>query len=157
MGPLMARVEWAVLCDLAYFDAYRNLCVIGVQTQSPVPTLSAGTRRFAIAARVLGLRPRPDVAVSVSTPDGRLNATTWCERIEVEAAGDYMLVRLGGAPLVQEGIYRFEVAVDAPESVSIDMPVVVAALRRESQSNDNCLGAPHSASSTRGRNHAGLV
>ena len=33
----MARVEWAVLCDLAYFDAYRNLCVIGVQTQARFP------------------------------------------------------------------------------------------------------------------------
>jgi hypothetical protein len=153
----MRRVEWAVLCDLAYFDAYRNLCVIGVQTQSPVPTLSAGTRRFAIAARVPGLRPCPAVVVSVFTPDSHLSASTWCERIDVEAVGDYVLVRLGGAPLMQEGIYRFEVSVDAPESVSIDIPVVVAALQRHSQSSETGLGEPDSASSTRGRNHAGLV
>jgi hypothetical protein len=154
----MARVDWAFLCDLAYFDAYRNLCVIGVQTQSPVPTLPAGTRRFAIAARVVGLRPRPDVAVSVSTPDSRLNATVWCERVEVEAVGDYLLVRLAGAPLVQEGIYRFEVTVNARESASIDIPVVVAALPRHSPLNDTRLGESDPASSSpRGRNHAGLV
>jgi hypothetical protein len=72
----MACVEWALLCDLAYFDAYRNLCLFGVRTQAPVPTLPAGTRRFAIAARVVGLQPHPDVTVSVSTPDSRLNAKT---------------------------------------------------------------------------------
>jgi hypothetical protein len=154
----MARVDWAFLCDLAYFDAYRNLCVIGVQTQSPVPTLSLGTRRFAIVARVVGLRPRPDVGVSVSTPDSGLNATTWCERVEVEAVGDILLVRLGGAPLVQEGIYRFEVAVNAREPVSIDIPVVVAALQRHSLLDGTRLGESDSASSSsRGRNHAGLV
>jgi hypothetical protein len=131
----MAKVEWALLCDLAYFDAYRNLCVIGAQTQAPVPTLPAGTRRCAIASRVVGLRPQPDVAVAVATPDSRLNATTWCERIEVEAVGDYLIVRLRGAPLVQEGIYRFEVSVDARESASIDIPVVVVALPGRAQSN----------------------
>jgi hypothetical protein len=157
LEPLMARVEWALLCDLAYFDAYRNLCMIGVQTQAPVPTLAAGSRRLAIAARVVELRPRPDVAVSVSTPDGRLNAKAWCERIQVEAVGDYVVISLGGVPLMQEGIYRFEVSLDAWESASIDMPVVVGALQRHSESNDTRLSRSDSASSSRGRNHAGLV
>ena len=64
----MLRIDWALLCDLAYFDAYRNLCLIGVQTQ-PVPTFPIGTRRFAVAARVQGLRPQPTVSVSIWTPD----------------------------------------------------------------------------------------
>ena len=152
----MARVEWALLCDLAYFDAYRHLCLFGVQTQAPVPTLPAGTRRFAIAARVVGLHPQPDVSVSVSTPDGRLNARTWCERIEIETAGDYLVVRLGGVPFVEEGIYRFEVSMSTQESASINIPVVVAASSRYSQLND-ARSRSNSASSSRGRNHAGLI
>jgi hypothetical protein len=108
----MARVEWALLCDLAYFDTYRNLCVIGAPTRSPVPALAVGTHRVTIVARVVGLRRRPDVAVSVSTPDGPRIATTFCERLEIEAVDDYLLVRLGGVPLAREGIYRFEVSVN---------------------------------------------
>src|SRR4029077_13863417 len=65
----MPRVEWAVLCDLAYFDAARNLGVIGMQTQA-VPSFSPGARRFAIAAHVPGLRPDPSVSVSLSSTKG---------------------------------------------------------------------------------------
>jgi hypothetical protein len=123
----MARVEWALLCDLAYFDAYRNLCMIGVRAESPVPTLPAGMHRFAIAARVAGLRPSPPATVSVTTPDGSLSATKWCLRVEVEAIGDYMLVQFGGVPPMREGIYRLEVSVDAREPLSIYIPVLVGA------------------------------
>ena len=122
-------IEWAMLCDLAYFDAYRNLCLIGAQTQSPVPVLTAGVHRFTIAARLAGLRARPDVAVSVSTPNGGRSATTWCKRVDVEAVGDYLLVRPGGVPLTDEGIYRFDVSVNAREFPSIDIPVQVVAQR----------------------------
>jgi hypothetical protein len=128
----MARVEWALFCDLAYFDTYRNLCVIGAPTRSPVPTLAAGTHRLTIVARVIGLRSRLNVAVSVSTPDGPRIATTFCERLEVEVIGDYLLVRLGGVPLAQEGIYRFEVSVSPSECSSIDLPVQVVAPRGDS-------------------------
>jgi hypothetical protein len=48
-------------------------------------------------------------------------------RVEVEAIGDYMLVQFGGVPPMREGIYRFEVSVDAREPLSIDMPVLVGA------------------------------
>ena len=44
------------------------------------------------------------------------NATTWCERIEVEALGDDLLIRLGGVPVMQEGIYRFDVGMPAGRS-----------------------------------------
>jgi hypothetical protein len=131
----MARVEWALLCDLAYFDTYRNLCVIGAPTRSPVPALAVGTHRVTIVARVVGLRRRPDVAVSVSTPDGPRIATTFCERLEIEAVDDYLLVRLGGVPLAREGIYRFEVSVNFSECASIDLPVQVVAHGGDSQAS----------------------
>jgi hypothetical protein len=151
----MARVEWALLCDLAYFDAYGHLCVIGAHTQCPVPMLVAGTHRITIAARVVGLRPRPDVVVSVSTPDGRRSATTWCERIEVEALGDDLLIRLGGVPVMPEGMYRLDVLVNGEERSAIDLPVQVVAHRvyPPAPSGDRYVGQWDS----RGTNHAGLV
>jgi hypothetical protein len=120
----MARIEWALLCDLAYFDAYRNLCVIGVQTQ-PVPSFPIGTRHFAVAARVPGLSSHPSVTVSVSTPDNA-GAPTECEHMRVEAVGDHLLVTIGVAPLIDDGVYRFEVALTSQPSIAIDLPFIVA-------------------------------
>src|SRR6476661_9926696 len=124
MEDSMPRAEWALLCDLAYFDAYRNLCVIGVQTQ-PVPTFPAGTRRFAIAARVPGLAPRPSVTVALSTPDQVSNLPIACDRVHVEAIGDYLLATIGVAPLIDEGIYRFDVTLAGRPPISIDLPIVI--------------------------------
>lgn len=126
----MARVEWALLCDLAYFDAYKNLCVIGAQTQTPVATFSAGTHRLTIAARLAGLQPRPDVVVSMLVPDGGPCDSTW-ERMDIESVGDYPLVRLAGVPMTEEGIYRFEVSLYERELTSIDIPVQVIAHRSD--------------------------
>jgi hypothetical protein len=143
----MARVEWALLCDLAYFDAYRNLCVIGAQTQ-PVPSFPVGTRRFAIAARVSGLGPHPQVCVSVSTPD---NAATACEHVQVDAVGDHLLVTIGVTPLVEDGIYRFEVALPAQPSASIDLPIVIGDPQRQARISTTGAVLPF-----RGINHVGL-
>jgi hypothetical protein len=154
MEHAMPRVEWALLCDLAYFDAYRNLCVIGVQTQ-PVPTFPAGTRRFAIAARVPGLTPRPSVTVALSTPDSVASVPIECERVHAEAVGDYLLVTIGVAPLVDDGIYRFEVALASQPPISIDLPIVVAgqstqARVQSDRSRDQTAGA---GLPRRGRDH----
>jgi hypothetical protein len=151
----MGRVEWAVLCDLAYFDAYRNLCLIGVQTQ-PVPTLSVGTRRFAIAARVPGLGERPSVAVALSTPSGA--DITVCGSVEVEAVGDFLLVALSAVPLIEEGAYRFEISVISQDWVSFDIPALVVARQSPLRlpPDGHRAGESSSALLRRGTHHAGL-
>jgi Family of unknown function (DUF6941) len=121
----MPRIEWALLCDLAYFDAYRNLCVIGVQTQ-PVPSFPIGTRRFAIAARVPGLTSAPSITVSVSTPDAAAIPNE-CEDVRVDVVGDHLLVSIGVSPLIDDGVYRFEVALQSQPPITIDLPLVIAA------------------------------
>jgi hypothetical protein len=35
----MARVDWAVLCELAFLDQQNRLCVVGITTTLPVPRL----------------------------------------------------------------------------------------------------------------------
>ncbi len=91
--------------------------------------LSAGTHRVnAIAARLAGLRHTPDVAVSVQLPD-RGAPDSIPEYVDVESVGDYLLVRLAGVPLTEEGIYRFEVSLNGPELLSIDLPIQIIAHR----------------------------
>jgi hypothetical protein len=141
----MPRVEWAVLCDLAYFDAGRNLCMIGMQTQA-VPAFSPGARRFAIAAHVPGLRPDPSVSVSLSTPDEAPTARVDCEHVQIEAVGDHLVLNIGVAPLVDHGIYRFEVSLGSRPALSLDLPIVIAG-------TPQIPGAPPSPG---GMNHVGL-
>jgi hypothetical protein len=112
-----------------------------------VPSFPVGTRRFAIVARVPGLAPHPKVLVSVSTPD---NATTVCEHVQVDAVGDHLLVTIGVTPLIEDGIYRFEVALTAQPSASIDRPIVIGDPQRQAR-----LGTPGAVLSLRGIHHVG--
>ena len=153
----MPRIEWALLCDLAYFDAYRNLCVIGVQTQ-PVPSFPIGTRRFAVAAHVPGLSAHPSVTVSVSTPDSAAAARQECEQMQVEAVGDHLLVTISVAPLMDDGGYRFEVALASQSPIAIDLPFVITGQRDSAQVVTDGYGmqTPGAALTLRGVNHVGL-
>jgi hypothetical protein len=134
-----------MLCDLAYFDAGRNLCVIGMQTQ-PVPAFSPGARRFAIAARVPGLGPDPSVSVSLSTPDEAPSARMDCEHVQIEAVGDHLVLNIGVPPLLDDGVYRFEVRVGRRPAIALDLPIVIAG-------TSHVPGVPPSPG---GMNHVGL-
>ena len=35
----MARIDWALLCDLAFFDRQDRLCVVGIVRRLPAPRL----------------------------------------------------------------------------------------------------------------------
>jgi hypothetical protein len=58
--------------NLAYFDRNQRLCMIGIDTDGPVRTLSSGVYRFTIAARLLGVcsDEAATIAVTVATPSG---------------------------------------------------------------------------------------
>ncbi len=150
----MSSVEWALLCDVAYFDASRNLCMIGVQTQ-PVPCFPIGTRRVAIAALVPGLPPHPRVTVSILTPDGAASTPAGCEHVVIETAGDHLLANIGVAPLIDDGIYRFEVTVSSPP-IAIDLPIVIAGHRSCERPLFEVYPIDVTKSAPRGMDHVGL-
>jgi hypothetical protein len=82
----------------------------------------------------------------MSSPGDPATAPVPCDHVQVDAVGDHRVVNIGVAPLVADGIYRFEVAVTSQPPVSIDMPIVIAGYPN-----------PASASSShRGMNHVGL-
>jgi hypothetical protein len=35
----MARIDWALACDLAFFDRQDRLCIVGITRRLPVPRL----------------------------------------------------------------------------------------------------------------------
>lgn len=121
----MATIDWALLCDLAYFDTYGNLCVIGVHTEGPVRVLPTGVRRLSIAAHLANLKINEhlDIALSISTPSGVSTEADGFEAVRTELNADCLVLSIEKAPLLREGVYRFDISVG---SASLDIPLVVA-------------------------------
>ncbi|HEY7292246.1 MAG TPA: hypothetical protein VH583_20585 [Vicinamibacterales bacterium] len=75
----MVKVDWAFLCDLAYFDAYRNLCI----------------------------------------PAGDFN------EVRTELIGEHLLISIGHAAFLREGVYRFEASIGNPPA-TVDIPLLIS-------------------------------
>jgi len=85
----MASIDWAQLCELAFLDDHGRLCLIGVTTHLPVPSLPIAVRQLMIAARVVNVRDGDelDVVVSILTPQGLLAQPETHGALDVAVAG----------------------------------------------------------------------
>jgi hypothetical protein len=99
--------------------------MIGVTSHFPVPSLPLAVTQIMIAARVVDVRigEEFEVGLSVATPSGLWTAPTDRDGYEVAIAGEYVLITLRNLPLHQEGIYRFELSLDAEDPVFLHIPV----------------------------------
>jgi hypothetical protein len=122
----MARIAAIHLCELAFLDNCDRLCLIGVTTRLPVPTLPVAVNQLMIAAHVLDLRPGEtmDFAVSLTTPSGLSTAPDPPDGIEVHIFAEYVLVTLRQIPLTEEGLYRFTLSLGAEDPFLIEVPVL---------------------------------
>jgi hypothetical protein len=133
-GPgrrVTASIEWARLCETAFLDRCDRLCLIGVITHFPVPSLPVAVTQFMIAAHVVDVRlhDEVEVGVSVTTPQGLLVMPDGPAGFHVEVAGEYLLITLRQMPLTAEGVYRFLVSVGVDTEVTLDVPVLVVSNR----------------------------
>src|SRR5262245_61762121 len=120
----MAKIQWAQLCELAFIDKYDRLCMIGVTTRFPVPSLPVLVRQFMIAAHIVDVQPVDNftVAVTVATPSQQL-APVHSDGFNVSIVSEYILITLRDVPLSEEGWYRFEVSISENEPVILDVRV----------------------------------
>ena len=86
------------------------------------------------------------VSVRVLWPEDASSLRLECQHVQVEAVGDHLAITVGMTPLIDDGIYRFEVTLASQPSVAIDLPIVIAGARYH--------GA--TPSSPQGMNHVGL-
>jgi hypothetical protein len=123
----MARIEWMLACELAYFDRHARICMVGVTTQLLLPSLPLSMRQLMIVARLVDRAPgQPlDIGFAIATPDGQWIGPSRDDDIHVEVASEYALITVRDLPFKQEGMYRFGLRVDPSQFVSIDIPVLV--------------------------------
>jgi hypothetical protein len=125
----MARIDWALLCDHAFFDREDRLCIVGILRKLPAPTLPLAIGQMMLVARLTDIQPVEEVGVSVAvvTPSGELTTASSSDCIVVEMAKEYVLITLRGMPLREEGVYRFRVALGGQAPIFVDVPVLSVA------------------------------
>jgi len=127
----MARVDWTVLCELAFLDRQDRLCVIGLTTALPVPQLPILVNQLMLVARLDALRPveEIEVAAAVVSPAGIWKTPSGDDSLSIEMAREFVLVTLRNIPLAEEGIHSFRILIGGQPPASIDVPVVMVGSR----------------------------
>jgi hypothetical protein len=124
----VARIESVHLCELAFLDHGGRLCVIGLTTSLPVPALPVAMYRLMLAVHVLDAAPEDMVGVRlfILNPTDHLVTPDEADLFDVDFTGEYILITLRELPLTTEGRYRFGVAIDDDDPVTVEVPVVLA-------------------------------
>jgi uncharacterized protein DUF6941 len=126
-------IDWAVVCDFAYFDRAQQLCMMGVETAGPIRTLPTGIHRLAIAVHFHDRHPHDsaDLALFVTGPDGDWRMADVAHDFCVESSGEYLLIRMPSVSLQAEGTYRFELACGTRQLVVCEVNVLANAPCRD--------------------------
>ena len=104
----MATCDWALLCDYAFLDVNRKLCLIGIFDRVVAPAVPATQHQAALALKFVG-EPKEDVRlrVEVVRPTGEILA-------KLEGGGELgeggtaeIHLGMAGVPLPEFGIYAF--------------------------------------------------
>ena len=124
-------VDWALVCDLAYFDGADRLCMFGIDTAGSMAMRTVGSHRLSV---VLRLRDRHagevlDPSVFITSPRGDRLVADRVADVRVEARGDYLLVGLPNLLFTDEGIYRLELTLGNGLLMTLEVGVHVNTLQ----------------------------
>jgi hypothetical protein len=122
----VARVDWAVACELAFLDAQDRLCVIGVTTRLTLPTLPILVNQLMLVARLADLRTSEElqIAAAVVSPTGVWQVPSDTDGLTIEIVREYVFVALRGSPIYQEGVHSFRLLLWGLPAVTIDVPAI---------------------------------
>lgn len=122
----MARIDWALACDLAFFDRQDRLCIVGITSRLPVPRLPLAINQLMLVARLVDLRTVEEFEISVAVlgPSGLWTTPTNGHGVAIEMSGEYVLITLREIPLIEEGVYGFQISLGGQEPASIEIPVL---------------------------------
>jgi uncharacterized protein DUF6941 len=122
----VARIDWAVACELGFLDAQDRVCLIGVTTRLPVPRLPILVNQLMLVAHLADLRATEEleIAAAIVAPTGLWQTPTDADGLTIEVARDYVFVTLRGIPLYHEGVHSFRLLLSGQPAVAIDIPAI---------------------------------
>jgi len=132
----MARIEWALLCELALLDHHEHLSMFGITTSFPAPSLPLAIDKIMMVAKLLEVRQgdKIDVGVAISTPCGK-SIQPMSSGFDVEEAGEYLFVTLYGVPIAEAGTHHFALGIGQQE-VALEIPVTLISKPMSARSSD---------------------
>jgi hypothetical protein len=121
----MARIDWLTARELAFFDRRDRLCLVGMTTRLPVPSVPLAINQLMLVARLTDLHmvEEFEVRVEVVRPNGMFSNPLDRRCISIETAGEYVLVTLRGVPIPEAGMYQFHVSLTGQDAVVVWIPV----------------------------------
>src|SRR5262245_5411616 len=124
----MVRIDWALLCDHAFFDRHDQLCIISVVRSLHAPRLPLAVDHLTLVARLVDieLADEVDIAIGMVTPSGHHMARPGSGIVAIEMVREYVLATLRDVPLPEEGVYRFQIRLRGQPVVAVAIPVMTA-------------------------------
>ncbi|MGE0363053.1 MAG: hypothetical protein AB7R67_20235 [Vicinamibacterales bacterium] len=108
----MADCEWAILCDYAFQDVNRKMCMIGAFNQISTTSVPAVHALAALVLKVSGdANEKVSIRVEIVRPSGGLLVKVEGEvQLGIVGAGEINL-QLNQLPLPDWGLYSFNIFV----------------------------------------------
>ena len=123
-GPLVAKCDWAIVCDHAFFDEDRKMCMVGVFDRIFAKTVPATHLQAFLVLKLVGEpKEKAKIRVDIVRPTGdvlgKIEGTS-----ELGDDGTSQL-KLGirGLPLPDFGIYAFNIYIAAELDRTIGVTV----------------------------------
>lgn len=121
----MAKCEWAILCDYAFQDVGRKICLIGAFDNIYAKQVPATHRQAALAMKIMGEpSERVRIRVEIRRPSGAMLA-------KLEGGGELgnsgtadMQLNIAGMPLPDFGVYAVQIFVNDELSKEIAFKVL---------------------------------
>jgi hypothetical protein len=102
----MAECDWMILCDYAFLDVARKICIIGAFDQVFAPAVPTALLQSSIAAKILG-DPNENVTfrIEVARPGGGQLANIQGNLVVADSGAAQVQINIAGLPLPDFGPY----------------------------------------------------
>lgn len=124
----MAECDWAILCDYAFLDIGKKLCMIGAFERVLANTVPTALHQSALALKILG-NPEENIRfrIEVCRPNGgSLAAVEGAVVLAPDASSANVQLNFAGLALPDWGIYSVNVHVNGDLSRTASFSVVQA-------------------------------
>lgn len=108
----MAECEWAILCDYAFLDVNRKMCLIGTFNQVYTQNVPSVHQQAALALKLMGdANEKVPIRVEIVRPTGGVLGKLEGEVQLSESGGGEINMNIVGLPIPDWGLYSFNVYV----------------------------------------------
>lgn len=114
------------MCDHAFLDRDNRLCVIGMIERLSVSEVPFALGQVTLVARLVDVKTVDEIelCITVVTPLGTLAAPTDADALQLDIVEGHIFATLRGIPLMNEGVYRFQVSLSGQPALAVEIPVL---------------------------------